>query len=121
MICPEIGNSGGNAFIGGHVNNAVQLSKALFDRGHEITIVTTPHRHPDDQPNRGLEWAEVVCLPISGSYPSIKYGLQFTFKTSQKIRELHKIRKFDVYKHRTRFAFLNDYDIFNFLSCLLFY
>ncbi len=106
MICPEIGNSGGNAFIGGHVNNAVQLSKALFDRGHEITIVTTPHRHPDDQPNGGLKWAEVVCLPISGTYPSIKYGLEFTFKTLQRIRELHKIKKFDVIHGHSGYSML---------------
>ena len=106
MVCPELGNSGGNAFIGGHVNNAVQLSKALFDRGHEITIITTPHRHPGNQPNNGLEWAEVVCLPISGSYPSIKYGLEFTFKTSQKIRELHKIEKFEVIHGHSGFSML---------------
>lgn len=106
MVCPEIGKSGGNAFIGGHVNNAVQLSKALFDRGHEITIITTPHRHPGNQPNNGLEWAEVVCLPISGSYPSIKYGLEYTFKTLQKIRELHKIEKFDVIHGHSGFSML---------------
>lgn len=106
MICPEICNSGGSAFIGGHVNNVVQLSKALFDREHEITIVTTPHRHPGNQPNNGLEWAEVVCLPISGLYPSIKYGLEFTFKTSQKIRELHKIEKFDVIHGHSGFSML---------------
>ena len=106
MICPEIGNSGGNAFIGGHVNNAVQLSKALFDGGHEITIITTPHRHPGNQPNNGLKWAEVVCLPISGSYPSIKYGLEFTFKTIQKVRELHKIEKFDVIHGHSGFSML---------------
>lgn len=106
MICPEIGNAGGNAFIGGHVNNVVQLSKALFDRGHEITIITTPHRHPGNQLNNGLEWAEVVCLPISGSYPSIKYGLEFTFKTLQKIRELHRIKKFDVIHGHSGFSML---------------
>ena len=98
VICPEIGKSGGNAFIGGHVNTVVQLSKALFDRGHEITIITTPHRYPGNQPDKDAfkEWAEVFSLPISGSYSSVKYGLEFAFKTLKKIKELKNEKEFDI-------------------------
>jgi glycosyltransferase involved in cell wall biosynthesis len=98
MICPEIGNSGGNAFIGGHVNTVVQLSKALFDRGHEITTITTPHRYPGNHPDKDIlqGWTEVFTLPISGSYPSVKYGLEFALKSVQKIRELESKKEFDV-------------------------
>ena len=98
MLCPEIGNSGGNAFIGGPVNNVVQLSKALFDRGHEITIITTPHRYPGNQPDKDIlqGWAEVFTLPISGSYLSVKYGLEFALKSLRKIKELKTKKEFDI-------------------------
>ena len=106
MICPEIGNSGGNAFIGGHVNNVVQLSKALFDRGHTITIITTPHRYPGDEVNNKLEWAEIVCLPISGSYLSAKYGIEFALKALREVRKLHAIKKFDIIHGHSGYSML---------------
>lgn len=108
VICPEIGNSGGNAFIGGHVNSVVQLSKTLFDRGHEITIITTPHRYPGNQPNKDIlqGWAEVFTLPISGSYLSVKYGLEFAFKTIRKVKKLHKHKKFDVIHGHSGYSML---------------
>ncbi|MDY6864479.1 MAG: glycosyltransferase family 4 protein [Halobacteriota archaeon] len=96
MICPEIGNSGNNAFIGGHTNNVIRLSKALHNRGHEITIITTPHRHPGDQPSEDLEWAKVVCLPINGSFSSIGFGLEFALKSFNKIRKINGKSKFDI-------------------------
>ena len=106
VICPEIGNSGGNAFIGGHVNNVVQLSKALFDRGHEITIITTPHRYPGDELNNGLEWAEIYCLPMSGSYLSAKYGIEFALRALQKVRKLHAIKNFDIIHGHSGYSML---------------
>ena len=108
VICPEIGNSGGNAFIGGHVNSVVQLSKALFDRGHEITIITTPHRYPGNRPEENIlqGWAEVFSLPISGSYLSVRYGLEFAFKTIRKVKELHKHKKFDVIHGHSGYSML---------------
>ena len=96
IICPEIGKSGGNVFFGGHVNIVVQLAKVLFDRGHEITIITTPHRYPGDELNNELEWAEIFTLPISGSYLSAKYGIEFALKALRKIRILHAIKNFDI-------------------------
>lgn len=106
MICPEIGNSGGSAFTGGHVNNVVQLSKALFDRGHEITIITTPHRYPGDELNNELKWAEIYCLPISGSYLSAKYGIEFALKVLRKIRILHAIKNFDIIHGHSGYSML---------------
>lgn len=105
-ICPEMGNSGGNAFIGGHVNAVFQLSKTLFDRGHEITIITTPHRYPGNYQDKDIfdGWAEVYTLPISSSYPSTKYGLEYTVKTIQKVKELHKRKKFDIIHGHSGFS-----------------
>ena len=106
VICPEIGNSGGSAFIGGHVNNVVQLTKALSDRGHEITIITTPHRYPGDELNNGLEWAEIYCLPMSGSYLSAKYGIEFALRALQKVRKLHTIKNFDIIHGHSGYSML---------------
>lgn len=98
MICPELGHSGGSAIIGGHANTVVQLSKALSDLGHEITIITTPHRYPGNQPDKDIlrGWAEVFTLPVSGSYLSVKYGLEYALKSIQKIKELKNQKKFDI-------------------------
>ena len=108
VICPEIGNSGGNAFIGGHTNTVVQLSKALSDRGHVITIITTSHRYPGNRPDRDnlQEWAEVFTLPISGPFLSVKYGLDFAFKTIRKVKKLHKHKKFDIIHGHSGYSML---------------
>ena len=108
VICPEIGNSGGNAFIGGHVNSVVQVSKALFDRGHEITIITTPHRYPGNRPDKDIlqRWAEVYTLPILGSYLSVKYGLEFAFKAIRKVKKLHKHKEFDIIHGHSGYSML---------------
>ena len=108
VLCPEVGNSGGNAFIGGHVNAVVQVSKALFDRGHEITIITTPHRYPGNQPDKDIlqGWAEVFTLPISGAYLSVRYGLEFAFKAVRKVKDLHKHKKFDVIHGHSGYSML---------------
>lgn len=96
MICPEIGNSRGSAFIGGHVNNVVRLSKALSERGHNITILTTPHRHPGILNGNCIDWAEVICLPIDGKYPSAQYGLEFAYKAILKLKKINKVHNFDI-------------------------
>ncbi len=106
MICPEVGNSGGSAFIGGHVNNVIQLSKALSISGHDITILTTPHRHPGNESVNSMEWAEVVSLPIYGSYPSIKYGLEFFYKSLLELRILNKTKNFDIIHGHSGYSML---------------
>ncbi len=98
MLCPEIGNSKGSAFIGGHVNNVIQLSKCLSDRGHEITIVTTKHRFPGNSliEEPISEWANVFTLPVTGEFSSVKYGLEFFLRSIEKINKLNRNKKFDI-------------------------
>lgn len=96
MICPEIGDAGGNAYIGGHVNNVLRLSKELSKRGHKITIITTPHRHPGNDYDKKIDWAEVISLPINEPYPSMQYGLHYMFKTLLTLRKIKKYKKFDI-------------------------
>ena len=97
MICPEIGNSGGNAFIGGHSNNVVQLSKELCNRGHNVTLITTPHRHSGNQPDTDiLDGIKIVSLPISSSFSSIKYGLKFAIGASKTIKKINNREQFDI-------------------------
>jgi len=98
MICPEIGDSRRNAFIGGHVNNVIQLSKDLSARGHEITIITTPHRFPGNNliNNPISEYADVVTLPVRGTFSSFNYGFDFVIKSIKKVHELNKEKKFDI-------------------------
>ena len=97
MICPGLGNAGGNPFIGGHENNVATLSKALFERGHEISIITTPHLYSGNaSTNDNLYWAKVFSLPVHSSYLSLRYGLQFLLQALQKIKKLNDKENFDI-------------------------
>lgn len=81
-------------FIGGHVNNVVRLSKMLAEKGHEIHIITTPHRY-----NNGgnvIKWAKVHTLSIYDTYLSIQYILTYAVKAPIKVNSLSKKEKFDV-------------------------
>lgn len=94
IICPEIGNAGTKAFIGGHVNNVVRISKYLAKEGHDITIVTTPHRHSRGKDS--IEWADVHTLPIYDPYLSLQYSLKFVAMTILKVKQLSRHKKFDI-------------------------
>lgn len=106
LICPEIGNFAGSAFIGGGVNNVVRLSKALANRGHKVTIITTPHRHPGDNQGASLPGVEVFCLPISASYLSARYGIQFAMRTWRKVNKLQAVNKFSIIHGHSGYSML---------------
>lgn len=94
VICPEIGAHGGSGFIGGGAVSALRLSQGLARKGHEITIITTPHRYPGEAAG-SLDWAEVRCLSVSGDYLSLRYGLSFILKTIAEVKK-RRDRKFDI-------------------------
>ena len=94
VICPEIGAHGGCGFIGGGAVSALRLSQGLARKGHEITIITTPHRYPGEAAGN-LDWAEVRCLPVSGDYLSLRYGVSFIWKTVAEVKK-RRDRKFDI-------------------------
>lgn len=78
MIYPEIGSSGGSPFVGGGVNSVVRLSRALRDRGHSVTVITTRHRYPGegDSPE-GLEGIKVISVPAPHRYLSLGFIARF--------------------------------------------
>lgn len=97
MICLCLGNVDEEPLIGGHENAAIRLSKALYERGHEITIITTPSRYSNFQSRIvDLEWGKIFSLSISGSYPSLSYVLEFMLKAFYKMKKLHNKEKFDI-------------------------
>lgn len=96
MIGFYIGKSKGDAFVGGHVNNVVNLSKQLAENGHEIHIVTTYPVHSFSHNDLGLPWATVHPIKVNGYYYGIKYGLEFVLKATLKIKKLHEKENFDV-------------------------
>ncbi len=105
MICPEIGDHGGSGFIGGGAVSALRLSAGLAKRGHEITIITTPHRYPGEAAG-SLDWAEVRCLTVAGGYLSLRYGLSFIRKTVAEVRQ-QRGRKFDIIHVHSGYASLS--------------
>ena len=94
MICPGLGNT--KVFIGGHENTVVRLSKVLFERGHEISIITTPSLYPGDKQDNRLSWAKVYSLSISSPYLSFRYGLGFLLRALWKIKEINIGESFDI-------------------------
>jgi glycosyltransferase involved in cell wall biosynthesis len=92
LVAPRIGKIKG-AFIGGSVNNVVNLSKELA-RKHEIHLVTTP---PSMSSNvTGIDWCINHQLNIKGEPDSLQYGFEFQIKVISKIKELCKEEKCDI-------------------------
>ncbi len=92
----EMGMTREGVFIGGGANHVIRLCQRLSKTGHEITIVTTPPREHASTGNIQLDWADVYQMPMKGTYPSIRYGLEFTTKLLFRLRKLHKQKKFEV-------------------------
>ena len=95
MVGLEIGPSREGSFVGGLVNNVVRLSKALWENGHQIHMVTTPARYSKGT-GYDVPWAEIHSLQVGGVYPSARYAFEFIIRAISEIRRLHKKEKFDV-------------------------
>jgi len=109
MVGLGIGKTHG-AFVGGHVNNAVNLSRALAENGFQVHIVTTPPIHS----NRGKSEASyelqkgVTIHPVNVSYTnasnkisekgrlSLSCGVKSYFQIVSAVKQLHKTENFDV-------------------------
>ena len=95
MVGLEITPSEEGIFVGGAVNNVVRISKGLWERGHQIHIVTTPARYSKCAIVKET-WAEFHPMRVFGVYPSAMYGFDFTLRAISEIRRLHKEEKFEV-------------------------
>ena len=109
MVGFGIGKTHG-AFVGGHVNNAANLSRALAENGFRVHIVTTPPIHS----NRGKSEASyelqkgVTIHPVDTAYNGasnkisekgrlrLSCGVKSYFQIVSTIKQLHKTENFDV-------------------------
>lgn len=99
-------------FVGGHVNSAVNLSKALAEKGFEVHIVTTPAYFKRVSSNKFIDTYELqegvhihrVNIPYNNALEdvskkgkiSIRYGVKVYYKIISAIRTLNKLEKFDI-------------------------
>ena len=67
----EIVPSKGNAFVGGHVNNAVRLAKGLAAKGHKVQIVTSDTNNSIQQ-ELFYKWGSIYPIHVKGKYASAK-------------------------------------------------
>ncbi len=104
FVATEIGHQEGGAFMGGNVNNVVSVSKALADRGHEITIITTKPRDAAENYTDPLEWAEVYSLDCQYDHGSPGYLFSFSKYAIQQIRRLAADNELDVVSVHTGFT-----------------
>lgn len=108
MVGLGIGKTHG-AFIGGHVNGAINLSKILARNEFEVHIVTTPPIHSDNLEERTYELQNGVLIhQLDIDYAnsskkisekgrlSIWAGAKAYPKLVSAIRQLHKTENFDV-------------------------
>ena len=98
MICLCLGDVDKKPLIGGQENSVIRLSKALYDRGHEIIIITTLSLYSSSVQAKiiDLECGKIFPLSISGSYGSLSYGSEFMLKALYKMKKLHNKEKFDI-------------------------
>lgn len=98
MVCLCLGNVGKEPLIGGHENVIMRLCEELYKKGHEIIIITTPSLYFSNLQSKSidLEWGKIFSLPISGSYGSLRYGLEFMLKALYTMKKLHNKEKFDI-------------------------
>lgn len=106
MLAFGVGKING-AFVGGHVNNVVTVSRRLAERGHEIHIVTTPPIHSEGEYNQPDIHSNVETHTVTvgksteksvseNGRRSISYGLQAAKRLIPKITELNEIHHFHV-------------------------
>jgi glycosyltransferase involved in cell wall biosynthesis len=81
------------AFLGGSVNNVVNLSKELAKK-HEVHLVTTPPIGTSKV--EGIEWCHVHQINARGNPSNLLYGFDFLIRAIKKVKELHAREKFDV-------------------------
>lgn len=98
------------AFVGGHVNNAANLSGALAEKGFQVHIVTTPPIHPNQgKSETSYELQKGVTIhPVDTAYNgasnkisekgrlSLSCGVKSYFQIVSTIKQLHKTENFDV-------------------------
>jgi glycosyltransferase involved in cell wall biosynthesis len=82
-----------DAFLGGSVNNVVNLSKE-FAKKHEVHLVTTPPIGTSKV--EGIEWCHVHQINARGNPSNLLYGFDFLIRAIKKVKELHAREKFDV-------------------------
>lgn len=106
MVAFGVGKVNG-AYVGGHVNNLVTISKSLAERGYEVHIVTTPPIHGESEFKQpqihekikihtvGLQ--ETTSKEVSETgRRSVTYGLKAARKLIPKIIKLNSEYDFDV-------------------------
>ena len=109
MVGLGIGKTHG-AFVGGHVNNVINLSKVLAENGFQVHIVTTPPIHSDMKKSKtSFEIQKGVTIhTVNVAYNNAsnkisekgRLGLSCGFKSFiqvvSTIKKLHKNENFDV-------------------------
>jgi len=96
MVGLGIGKSSG-VFVGGHVNNVINLSKKLIESGHHIHLVTTLPIHSKSLRSEFSKIA-ITTIKVKGDYFNVnpRYVLEFIPKAILKIKRLHKKERFDI-------------------------
>ena len=109
MVGLGIGKTHG-AFVGGHVNNVINLSKVLAENGFQVHIVTTPPIHSDrGKSEASYELQNGVTIHIVNVFYDnasnkisekgrlgLSCGFKSYFQIVSTIKKLHKNENFDV-------------------------
>lgn len=95
----EIGPSKENAIAGGVPNSVIRLAKALTSTEIKTILVTNDRKFREGGEitnNFMLPWVDVQPILIDSKYGSIKYAVEYHFKTVRKIKQINKERSLDI-------------------------
>jgi glycosyltransferase involved in cell wall biosynthesis len=68
----------------------------LSESGHEITIITSPHRYAKDNERSSIDWAEIVSVPSNGQFSSFRKSIEFGINAVKLVKKCHSSKKFDI-------------------------
>lgn len=104
FVATEIGHQEGGGFMGGTVNNIVDVSRQLAERGHDVVIITTTPRDAAEDPFDPITWADVYSIDPRWSHASPGYLASFTKFAVSTIRRLHGEDRLDVVSTHAGFS-----------------
>ena len=112
MVGLGIGKTHG-AFVGGHVNNVINLSKKLAEEGHQVHIVTTPPIHSNSTFHNSETpriHSDVFFheIKVRGDYinANLNYSISSIAKILLEIRKLHREERFDIIHGHSGFSLI---------------
>lgn len=95
----EMGPSKEGTVSGGVPNSVYSISRALFEKGMEIDILSNDRKYREIQQittGFSVPYANVHLFLVKSAYPSTRYSLEYFYKTIRTVHQIKKERGIDI-------------------------